>query len=115
GRRVDAEKPRVGQRPAARIDRIAKAAALPHLLEQSRRHPPTEQPGKHLGYIELRGAIRGPGERHEEMALLERLCRRARTTHIVCRLESADHGAIEAAELGFSMAHEVGVADVAGG
>src|SRR6185503_20579987 len=115
GRRVDAEKPRVGQRPTARVDRIAKAAALPHLLEQSRRHPPAEQPGKYLGYVELLAAIRGPGERHDEMALLEGLCRRARATHVACRLESAANAAIEAAELGFSMAHEVGVADVAGG
>ena len=49
------------------------------------------------------------------MALLEGLCRRARAPDIARRLESAPSAAIQAAELGFSVAHELGVVDVAGG
>ena len=86
--RVDAEQPRIGQRPAARIDRIAEAAPLPHLLEQPGRHAPAEQPREHLGRVELLVAVRRARQSHHEMALLERLRRGARAPDIPRRLES---------------------------
>ena len=108
-RRMDREQPRIGKRPAARVDRVAEAAPLPHLLEQPRRHAAAEQPGEHLGGVELLRRDRtGPANAMHEMALLERLCRGARSADVACRLESTPGAAIEAAELGLSVAHELG-------
>ena len=116
GRGMNAEQPRIGQRPAARIDRVAEAAPLPHLLEQPRRHAPAEQPREHLRGVEILAAVGRPRERQHQMALLERLGRAcACPRHSAPARIGPPTPPFMAAELGLSVAHQLVVVDLARG
>ena len=67
GRRVHAENAGVGKAPMERVDRVAEAAFLAHLLEQPRRHAAAEDHRQHLRGVEVAHVIGAALEAEDDL------------------------------------------------